>query len=178
MRKYINILVYLFTTLLISSCATTQPVMPPSIWPQEKDGIKLIIHADPQLHLYDGSPHTLVVCIYQLTERNAFNQLTNEREELIKLLECDRFDSSSVATSPYKLTVHPGEEITESLDRAENTKYVAVVAGYYSLKKENIIKIVDIPVIVKKKWVWFRRKTTSRPVRLNLYLYLGPKGIK
>ncbi|MGA1842663.1 MAG: type VI secretion system lipoprotein TssJ [bacterium] len=177
MRKYINILVCLFIILLISSCATTQSVTPPPLWQAEKGGIQLRIEADPQLHLYDGSPHTLVVCVYQLTERNVFNQFANEREGLLKLLECNRFDSS-VATSPLRLSIHPGEKISESLDRAENAKYVAIVAGYYSLQKENIIRLFEIPVIFEKKGWFFRRSITSRPGPLNLYIYLGPQGIK
>lgn len=174
MKKYISIFIPLFTILLISSCAT-QSVIPPPQWVYEKGGVQLGLKADPLLNLYDNSPHTLAMCVYQLTEPNVFNQFINNREGLTKLLKCNRFDPS--VASFHRLSIQPGKQRSESLDRAENAKYIAIAAGYYSLQKENMIRLFEIPVVVEKKG-WFRRRTTSRPGPLNLYLYLGPQEIK
>jgi type VI secretion system VasD/TssJ family lipoprotein len=173
MRKYFQALSLMFIVLFVCSCAG-QPFLPPPQYTYEKGAIQLRLHADPQLNLYEGSPHTLVLCLYQLTEPNVFNQLITDREGLSKLLKCARFDPS--VTSFHRVVIQPGKQITETLDRAEGTKYVGIVAGYYSFQREKMTRLFDIPVkIVKKGFI--RRKKEQKPGPLNIYLYLGPDEI-
>ncbi len=155
-----------------------QPVYsppPPTEWRYEKDGIRLHLKSDPQVNLFQGEPHTLVICLYNLSDPNAFNQLVGEREGLTKLLECGRFDPS--ATSSKRMVIQPGQEVNEAVDRAEGAKYVALVAGYYSLQKEKMVRLFPIPILEESKGLVFRTKT-SIPAILNLDLYLGPQEIQ
>jgi type VI secretion system VasD/TssJ family lipoprotein len=158
---------------LLCSCASRAP-SPPE-WSPEKKAIHLRLVADPQLNLHEGVPHTLLLCIYQLRSPNAFNQLADDIEGIYKLLECSLFDTS-VARSK-KLIVHPGQESIKDLDRAEGSKYVAVVAGYYLLQKERMVRMFDIPVIEEKKG-FIRRKRVIKPGHLNIELTLGPQQIQ
>jgi type VI secretion system VasD/TssJ family lipoprotein len=148
---------------------------PPTEWRYEKDGIRLHLKGDPQLNLFQGEPHTLLVCLYNLSDPNAFNQLVGEREGLTKLLEGGRFDSS--ALSSKRMVIQPGQEVNEAVDRAEGAKYVALVAGYYSLQKEKMVRLFPIPILEESKGLIFRTKT-SIPAILNLTLYLGPQEIQ
>jgi type VI secretion system VasD/TssJ family lipoprotein len=157
----------------VSACAS-QPVSPPSEWRYEKVAIHLNLKADPQLNLYEGNPHTLLLCIYQLRDPNAFNQLTEDEDGLYKLLECSRFDSS-VANSK-RLIVHPGQDLTTDLDRAEGAKYVAIVAGYYLIQKEGMIRLYDIPWYVEKKGFIMQTKV-AKPAALSIDLVLGSQQI-
>lgn len=168
MRGYIKILFLLCSILLTCSCAS-RSVIPPSGWVYEKNGIRLELKADSQLNLFQGSPHTLYLCVYQLKDPNAFNELTRDEEGLAKLLECSRFDSS--VASSRSLTIHPGEELTEPLDRAEGAKYVGLVAGYYSFEKENMTRLFEVPVV--RSWIWGRK-----PGLLTIDLYFGSEEIK
>lgn len=168
MRKYIKIALLLFPIVLTCSCASRSDI-PPSKWGYEKNGIRLELKAEHQLNLYEGSPHTLYLCVYQLKDPNAFNELIRDEEGLAKLLECSRFDSS-VAIS-RSLTIHPGEELTELLDRAEGAKYVGLVAGYYSFEKENMTRLFEVPVV--RSWIWGRK-----PGLLTIDLDFGPEEIK
>lgn len=170
MRKYIKIVSSLLFIFLTCSCAF-RPVNSEPKWRAEKNGIQLYLTADPQLHLYEGSPHTLYICIYQLTGPNAFNERIRNKEGLAELLECRLFDAS-VARS-HSLTLYPGEERTEQLDRAEGTKYVGLVAGYYSLKKENMTRLLPVPVVQSG---WIIRELIAG--RLNENIYFGPEEIK
>jgi len=157
---------------IIYACAS-QPLLPPQ-WQYEKEAIKLHIKADPKLNLEEGTPHTLLVCVYQLKDPNAFNQLAGDDDGLYKLLECGLFDAA-VATSK-RLIARPGQDITLALDRAEGAKYLAVVAGYFTLQKDRMIRLFNIPVVVEEKG-FFKRKRIQKPGLLNIELILGQQQI-
>jgi len=90
-------------------------------------------------------------------------------------LECGLFDSSVAGSE--RLIIHPGQDLTFRLNRAEGARYIAIVAGYYSLYKERIIRLFDIPVIIEKKG-WIKRTKILKPGPLNIELTLGPKQIQ
>jgi len=151
------------------------PPPPPVEWRYEKDGIRLHLVSDPKLNFFQGSATTLLVCVYNLKDPNAFNQLVEEREGLTKLLECGRFDPS--VTSMKRIVLQPGQEVNENMDRAEGAKYVGLVAGYYSLQKEKAVRLFPVPLLEESKGLVFREKS-SNPAILNIDLYLGPQAIQ
>jgi len=157
---------------LVFSCASKPSVVLPPEWGYEKGAIRLHLKADPQLNLYSGSPHTLLLCIYHLRDPNAFNQSADEKDGLSKLLECSRFDPTVTYTK--RLVVQPGQEVNESLDRAEGAKYVGLVAGYYQLQKERTVRFFQIPVLQEKKG----NTIVSKPGILQIDLLLGPQEMQ
>jgi type VI secretion system VasD/TssJ family lipoprotein len=159
--------------LMFVSCAS-QPVPPPSEWRYEKGAVKLRLQADNQLNLYDDNPHTLSLCVYQLRDPNTFNQLAEDEDGLYKLLECERFDASVVSSK--RLIVRPGQDLESDLDRAEGARYVAVVAGYYQMFKENMVRLYDVPWIIESKGFLGRTKE-SKPAPLVIELVLGSEQI-
>lgn len=173
MKKHFKRLCLLLLIFFVYSCAS-QPVTPPE-WRYEKEAIDLQVKADSQLNLYEGMPHTLLICVYQLKDPNAFNQLTEDDDGLYKLLECGRFDAS--VASSKRLIIHPGQDLTFTLDRAEGGKYVAIVAGYYLLQKEGMVRLFDVPVVVEKKG-WIKRTKIAKPGPLSIEVTLGPQGIQ
>ena len=170
MKKYIKILFPWLLVFGICSCASL-PVAPPE-WKYEKKAIRLQLKADFQLNLHEGTPHTLLVCVYQLRNPNTFNQLAGDNNGIYELLECKLFDDSVAGSE--RLIIHPGQDLTFTLNRAEGAKYVAIVAGYYLLHKE---RLFNIPVIVENKW-WIKRAKISKPGYLNIELTLGPQQIQ
>ncbi len=158
--------------MLFAGCAS-QPLPQPD-WTFEKDAVQIHLKADPKLNFDDGVPHTLVLCIYQLRDPNAFNQLSDDTDGIYKLLGCDLFDGS-VATAK-RLIVHPGQDMNVKLDRAEGAKYVAVAAGYYVLQKERMIRLYEVPVVIEKKG-FIKRTKLSKPGQLSIELQLGPSQI-
>jgi type VI secretion system VasD/TssJ family lipoprotein len=158
--------------LTIAACAS-QPLPPPD-WKFEREAVRIHVFADDQLNLYEGTPHTLLLCVYQLKDPNEFNHLAGFREGLYQLLECDHYDAT-VATAA-RLIVHPGQDRHFTFDRAQDAKYIAVVAGYYSIQKEAIVRLIDIPVIIEKSgFLW--RKKVQKPDSVYTELTLGPKQI-
>lgn len=157
---------------LLAACAS-QPLPPPQ-WTYAKNAINIKIEADSDLNFDQGAPHTLLICIYQLSDPNGFNQLTQDRNGIYKLLNCSLFDTT--VTAAKRLIVRPGEKTEVSLDRAEGSKYVAVVAGYTVLEKKRMTRMFDIPVVIEKKG-FIKRTKVAKPGIVNLILQLGPSQI-
>lgn len=137
------------------------------VYGYEKDAISLRLKGDPNLNLFEKRPHTLLVCVYQLRDPNALNQVLQDAEDVSKLLECGRFDPSIV--NAKKFILQPGKEIAEALDRAEGARYIGIVAGYYNLDKQRASRIVPVPVSGL-----FGKKAS----RMNLEVFLGPDEIQ
>ncbi len=163
---------WLAAFVFMAACAA-QPVPPPQ-WTYEKDALQIHLIADPKLNFASGVPHTLVTCIYQLKDPNAFNQLAEDTNGIYKLLECGLFDAG-VATAK-RLIVHPGQDVNILLDRAEGAKYVAVVCGYYALQKARMTRLFEIPVAVEQKGL-VKRTKSSVPQKLKVELNLGQEQI-
>jgi len=172
LKKNVMMLALVSFMLVFFSCSTK--VLPPPQWSYEKDAIKLQVVADPLLNLDNGKAHTLYVCIYQLKDPNGYNQLSGDQSGLYKLLECKLFDAG--VASSKRLIVNPGEDTTLVMDRAENAKYLAVVAGYYGIVKERITRLVEIPVVVEEKG-FLSKERKQKPGLLDTKLFLGPEQI-
>jgi type VI secretion system VasD/TssJ family lipoprotein len=149
-----------FFFFVLCSCASAPQ------WKYEKDAIRLSYKSDSQLNHYQGNPHTLMLCVYQLRDPNMFHQQVGEEEGLIKLLECGRSDPS--VTSSKRFMIYPGKEMSEVLDRAEGTKYVGIVAGYYLLHVDQASRFYEIPVSF----------FLHNPKTLEINLYLGTQGLQ
>ena len=158
--------------LILAACSATQ--LPPPQWTYQKDAIRLHIKAAHNLNLADNEAHTLSLCVYQLSDPNAFNQLANDQDGLYKLLDCSLFGAGAAAAK--RIIIQPGQVIDMKLDRAEGARYVAFVAGYNILERARIVKMVDIPEYVDKKG--FIKTTKIRmPAPLKVNLVLGPLQI-
>jgi type VI secretion system VasD/TssJ family lipoprotein len=158
----------------IFSCASAP--MEPVKYGYEKDAIELHVKADKQLNYKDKKAHALVICVYQLMSPNAFNQLAGSRGGLYSLLECSVFDPAGVAVSK-QIVVSPGKDMDIKLDRAEGAKYVALVAGYYTIEKEKITRLYKIPEITERSGFLWLNKTT-RPDKLDISLILAPRQLQ
>lgn len=158
--------------MIIWSCASAP--LPPPEWTFEKDAIKLHIKADPKLNADEDEAHTLLLCVYQLQDPNAFNQLSGDEDGLYKLLDCGLFGAG--AASAKRLIVQPSQVVDVVMDRAEGARYVAVVAGYYILDKERMVKMLEIPVALDKKG-FIKKTITQKPQAMDIEIALGPQQI-
>ncbi|RJR17429.1 MAG: type VI secretion system lipoprotein TssJ [Nitrospiraceae bacterium] len=160
MKKTIRALLAVSFVLTIVSCASAPKYV------YEEGAINLRLKSGPDVNLYDGKAHTLLLCVYQLRDPNAFNQLFDEEDGISKLLECSRFDPSVMSSK--RIVVQPNEDSTKTLDRSEGTKYVGIVAGYFQMEKKNITRLMQVPLGM----------LTGSPKKMDIGLYLGPKEIQ
>ncbi len=143
-------------------------------YPYEREAVRIHLKADPRLNLFDATAHTLFICVYHLRDPNGFNQLLDETDGISKLLECARFDPSVMGTR--KIVVQPGGEVNETVDRPEGAKYVALVAGYSRLRKEDSVRLYPVPIIEKR--IGWSVRSTAMPGPLAIDLFLGPDAIE
>lgn len=165
MNRSWTIILLLVFSLAAVSCSSRSRSVDHAGWEYEKDAVRIHLQGDPQLNLYQGRPHTLVVCVYNLKDLNGFNQLVDGKGGLPALLDCNRFDPG--VTYAKRLIVQPGQNTKEALDRAEGARYVGLVAGYYSLHKANSVRIYEIPASL-----------FNNPKKLDIKLHMGPEGIE
>ena len=164
MKNTVKMLLVFALFLWLCSCASSGRKPDYDIYGEE--AVRLHIKSDQDLNYYNGEPHTLMLCVYQLRSLNAFNQLKDEKEGLSKLLECSSFDSS--VTSSKSFVIYPGEEVSKTLDRAEGTKYIGIVTGYYMVQKDEAVRTHQIPVS------FFGKK----PKKVAAELFLGREKIR
>ena len=174
MKKAFVAMAVLSLSSLLLSCGGKDAVPPRLDFAYEKGAVVLHLKADPKLNLYQGSPHTLSLCIYQLRDPNGFNQLAGDQAGLYKLLECSRFDGTVAMAT--RLDVQPGTESTRALDRAEGAEYVGLVGGYFALDKEKILRLFKVPIVTQAKLLFFG--TVTKPGVLKVDLLLGPQEMQ
>ncbi len=139
MNLYIRINVLLFCAFTLCSCFLFRGSDKVSFKP---DAVSVNIKGDPQLNLYQNRSHTVYLCIYQLKDPNGFIQLADERGGIEKLMGCNPFDAT--VANCKRIVVQPGQVLSEMWDRAEGSRFIGVVAGYYDLKKEHVVRLNGI----------------------------------
>lgn len=124
------------------------------------NGLVIKYKSSANLNPFNGSSHTIVTVVYQLSNLNSFNDLAKTKEGLIKLLEAGAFDSSVAAVDKY--IIHPNETKTINSYRAQNAQWVAIVAGYYELVPGFSTSTQAIPISYSKKGYWPFRDTVTK----------------
>lgn len=163
----------LFGVLLLSLAGCAQkPVGPPPA-DYAQDALRLHFDASPDLNAFSGRAHALVMCVYQLSNPQAFEDKLQEPSGPNRLLACGRFDPS--VTARKRVIVQPGTTKDVVLDRVQGTRYVGIIAGYYQRRNNDYYKVVAIPV--KMKSAGFFKKRAFLDV-LELDISLEDKGMK
>jgi len=173
MKKIGNVIFVALTALFLVSCASA-PVLPPE-FSYGKDEIHIDINADSRLNLNQGSAHTLLLCVHQLRDPNAFNRLAGDKNGIYQLLECSQFDPS--VTYSKRIIVQPDQKVKYTLDRAEGTRYVAIVGGYYNVRKEDVTRLFEIPVVERSIGTFGGTRIVA-PTILDIGLDLGPRSLQ
>lgn len=170
MKKYLTLATLLCFLVLLSACGSKVPPPPPTPqWVFEQDAITMRLKSSNTLNLNEGTPHTLMIGLYQLRNKSMFNQLASNTDGIYQLLDCKAFDSS--VTSVERLFVHPGQDLTIVMDRLAGTKHVGLVAGYFILQKERMVRIIDIPVLIAKN------RKSAKVDKMQVVVNLGSEQI-
>ncbi|MCF6247523.1 MAG: type VI secretion system lipoprotein TssJ [Desulfobacula sp.] len=166
----------LITTLFfLASCSSKEPKPEPE-WVYKPESIKISYNADNMLNEFKGSSHALQVVIYQFDNINKFVELAAYKDGLKKLLKAENFDAS--VTAVKKIFVDPGESNKLEFDRAENSRWVGVVAGYFELVPGRATCFFEIPHKIEKQGMIFFKEEVAVISDLKLNLMLKEHEIK
>jgi len=155
----------LCTALLIVGCAGKGKEAPPYV----KDAIGIKITAAPDLNFFNNQSHTLVLAVYELSDPNVYKQMLESSDGVVQLLEGKQFDATVL--SRRRATVQPGENASFVMDQVEGARYVAVVAGFYSMQgQSNFSRLY--PIELKGGFFW-----SGGGPQMLIDLRLGRDGI-
>jgi type VI secretion system VasD/TssJ family lipoprotein len=174
-RKSIDIkIIFLITVFFVLFCSCSKKPDPIPNWNYQSGGIKIQYSADSQLNSFNGNSHTVVVGIYQLDSIDKFQDLAKNEKGIKELLLAERFDQSVISVK--KVIIQPSEKNKIIIDRNENSRWIGIVAGYYSLNPENVIEIIKIPVKTEEKGRFIKHKTVKIE-NMDIVLILGSNRI-
>ncbi len=142
--------------------------------------LTLEISASENLNFADGASHALTVVVYHLSDRSAIDQLASTPDGMRKLLEGEPFDASVRAIR--RLDIQPCQKGTVIIDRAENGRFAALVAGYHQPNSVNGYYAESYPigqfvqqvdnVLLKSKMLMYT------PMPLTLRVNLGDTAME
>ncbi len=107
------------------------------------------------LNCFRDTPSSLSVCLYQLTDRSAFDSLQDDMDGLSILQNCGQFDDSVAGRE--RLFMDPGGNRTMEFERRRGVRFVALVAGYHAAETADSTLLIELPPVTAK-----RRKRTPR----------------
>ncbi len=136
--------------------------------------LTLDVEASPCLNQVDDTPHALRLVVYHLSDTFKLEQLKRSREGIRQLLEGNSFDQAVRSVRVFDM--QPGQSCRLRLDRADNGKYVALVAGFHSPDPARCIVSAEYPIdmfvqqtddlLLKRKVIVY----SPRPLHLRLVL--------
>ncbi|GAB6074648.1 type VI secretion system lipoprotein TssJ [Nautilia lithotrophica] len=140
MKKY---LLFLIIFLFYGCGSSSQPT--PIKTSYQPGGIKINYESSNRLNFFENEAHSIIVFIYQLSDKNMFEALCNDQSGVYELLKGKIFDKSVLNVT--KKIIFPAQKGSIIEDRLQNTKYIGIVAGYF-----NSPKCILIPLKIKNAY--------------------------
>ncbi len=136
--------------------------------------VNIQLTAEPGLNTWKEMPNSLAVIVVQGANKLQLENVLNNPSELRALFNGAAMPDSILKVDRYMLM--PGQQHSLHIDRAENVRQVAVVAGYYPFPESQHIARFAIPVAVSKKH-WWSGQVDAQLAPLQVALTLGNSSI-
>ena len=169
--------------MLLNACSTANSMMGGNSrkeavaeisWDFAKDAVLIELDADQRLNQYNGEAHTLLLGIYQMADPAPFYKLIADPAALGKALESGKAGEGFVQSARYVVT--PGKRAVLSFDRAQQAKFVGIVAGYYRLDPTHTARLFEVPLSVVSDGM-LAKTYSAAPAPLAIRLTLGPETL-
>nr|WP_255665416.1 type VI secretion lipoprotein TssJ [Legionella sp. 16cNR16C] len=140
------------------------------------------IEASKDLNLYNDQKHTLKLVIIQVEKVEDVQKQLMSSDSIAKLLDSadDSEDSKNKAGDKqvymHTLFITPGSKKVYTFPRLAGARRIIVVAGYYDLVPNQVVRVFEIPVFENWKPVTFW-EMNRKMGRIAICLMLGAKGI-
>lgn len=178
-------LLILLPCLLLSACTTGGKEEKPQLSnTYQDDAIIVCIKAADKLNLYNYRKHTLKVVLVQVKDIQDVQPYLTSPEGIAKILDGkvgeqegkgdSKGDNKGIYIQPF--IVKPGAKRLYKFTRMAGAKKVLVVAGYYDLIPNQVVRTFEIPVFKHWKPIEFW-EINRRMGRMAIFLHFGSKGI-
>jgi type VI secretion system VasD/TssJ family lipoprotein len=145
------------------------------LWGFADKGVRLELSSSKDLNAYEGKAHSLLICVYQLDKRDAFDPLAGTQDGIDTLLQCAPFDKS--VKSSVRIFIQPGENAVHTLDRAEGARFVGIVCGFYESTPDQSVRLLQIQPKKTESGHLFWKSTIYSAGTLALSLHLGANAV-
>lgn len=172
---------FLLTTVLLCGCADEPSViMSPEQAiaqvdaPFAEGAITLTVQTTPDLNALEGIANSCTLLVIQTQKASTLNKLLSSPSGLKTLFSAAGAQNEILKVDRY--AAMPGQSTTLHIDRSENTRYVAIVAGYYPFPQKQHMVLVEVPISLESQGKW-SPTWQAKLSPLNLSLQLGTNSI-
>ncbi|MDD7995528.1 type VI secretion system lipoprotein TssJ [Kosakonia radicincitans] len=170
-----------FCAALLSGCAeentapaTKQQAIDQVAAPFAQGAITLAIQTDPDLNAVHGIANSCTLLVIQAQQANTLSKLLSNPFALKNLFSAAGAQDEILKVDRY--AAMPGQHTTLHIDRSENTRYLAVVAGYYPFPQKQHMALIRIPVTTESSG-WWTPRWQAQLAPLTLTLHLGSNSM-
>ena len=154
MMRPIRWLVLLGSASLLSACslneAQRQKLLQESPPWYAEAGIVVNVKTEPTLNAWKGLANSVLLLILQARDKHTLNTLVASEKPTRALFSGAALPPKILAIDRF--TALPGQQATLHVNRVENARYVAVIAGYYPAPGAQQAAVVAVPVEIKRSW--------------------------
>lgn len=136
--------------------------------------IQLKLKAEPMLNAFNDTANSCTVVIVQSKQRAQLDKLLNNPTLLRTVFNGNGVSEGLLQIDSY--TMMPGQTVALHIDRVEESRYIAVIAGYYPAPDKNHTRVYSLPLSVTQQG-WFNKSWTAQYVPARIALTLGRNAI-
>ncbi|EPE4188400.1 type VI secretion lipoprotein TssJ [Yersinia enterocolitica] len=169
----------ILSIFLISGCAkpekfSEEEALKAVTAPYAGGAITVQLRAEPTLNTVNGLPNSCTVLLLQAKDKASLNKILSNPAVLKGLFSGIGAEGTLLQVDRY--TMMPGQDNTLHINRAQNTRSVALVAGYYPYPMKQHRVLVDIPVKSVKSG-WWKPEWSASLEPLNITVTMGSDRI-
>lgn len=131
--------------------------------------IRLNISADPEMNSWNHHANSCTLLIVQSEKVSSLNALISDKVLLRTLFNGSGTMNDILRVDRY--AAMPAQQTTLHIDRNENVRYVAIIAGYYPFPKKQDIALYAIPLETTHSGFWNKKwhaELTTLAVNISL----------
>lgn len=168
-------IVVLFSTLLFGCSlktvgeATEQLAITRVNAPFAPGSITVAVQGDPDLNSLKGIANSCTILIIQSQEVDTLRTVLSDQIALKSLFNGNGTQNDILKVDYY--AAMPGQNTTLHIDRSENARFFAIIAGYYPFPKRQHMVLAKIPVETTRFGLLIHHwKAELMPIKLKLRL--------
>ncbi|MFT2793421.1 type VI secretion lipoprotein TssJ [Serratia sp. T13T92] len=137
--------------------------------PFSAGAIILNVKAEPGLNTWNWMANSCTLLVIQAQNASSLNTLLSSPTQLKNLFGGAVAIEGLLKVDRY--VAMPGQYTTLHIDRSENTRQVAIVAGYYPFPRKQHMALFAIPITTARQgWWWPERESTLAPLTIDITL--------
>ncbi len=179
--KHTLTLTLTFCAALLSGCAqeagaptTKQQAIKQVAAPFAEGAITISIQADPDLNALNGIANSCTLLVIQAQDASTLSKLLSNPFALKNLFSAAGAQDEILKVDRY--AAMPGQHTTLHIDRSENTRYVAIIAGYYPFPQKQHMALIRIPVTTQSSG-WWHPRWQAQLIPVTLFVHLGSNSM-